>query len=456
MTKRRMPKAAINLDNRGEITLLGAVVASLIIAACLTAASSLIKSTSKAQRTIQSRADLTELGVTLGMILNNPDLCRKALWSAGTTASVPQIASFNPDAASSVPAGKRLFTIRFGDTPLISVGGKLNAASTIRELSLSEVDKTLRRSDASTIRYLANLRVSIDRDRKLAVGGGSSLSFPLHVVTNKSTHQITACNRVAEATGGLPGDARGLVVRNLATTPDRAISIAYKDLVLTDEGLASITVRNGNLTAFINSKGANGLDVGVKAIHSWYYLWVVSDGANEVSLFSLSSTSPKLPSGYYYKALVSAVSTDGAGNFRTFRQAGKAVQYAKAYGVGTGTPWDYVGWNGPVTCMNPTTPTAVSLAAYVPPIAVSGKFQLFCYATAVLPWSWASCNLSMDSTPGNFTVQAEGRRGGDGFVMGRSSGEIVFDTPSTVYYHSKIGSVCGVTWIAGFVLGEAM
>jgi len=98
-----------------------------------------------------------------------------------------------------------------------------------------------------------------------------------------------------------------------------------------------------NLTAEITSSGANGLDAGSEASGTWYYIWVIYDGTTTSALLSTSATAPTLPSGYTYKALVSAVRNDGSSNFVDFNQKGKRYSYATWQAMASGNvglnPW---------------------------------------------------------------------------------------------------------------------
>lgn len=72
---------------------------------------------------------------------------------------------------------------------------------------------------------------------------------------------------------------------------------------------------------FVAGSGNGGLDTGTKAINSWYYCFAISkaDGTADF-LFSTSSTSPTMPSGYTNKRRIGAIRTDSSGNIIGFKQ----------------------------------------------------------------------------------------------------------------------------------------
>jgi hypothetical protein len=120
-----------------------------------------------------------------------------------------------------------------------------------------------------------------------------------------------------------------------------------------------------NLNSGVN--GANGLDVGVVAVASWYAVHII-DGPTVVpaGLFSLSPTAPTLPAGYtVFRRVGWARTAPGSTNFRTGQLQGagrsreffyNAVVSVLAGGAITGT------W------------TNVSCVHALPPIHVRGAF----------------------------------------------------------------------------------
>jgi len=83
------------------------------------------------------------------------------------------------------------------------------------------------------------------------------------------------------------------------------------------------------ITVDITASGANGLDTGSEAANTWYYIWLIYNPATDTTagLFSTSSTSPTLPSGYTKKRLIGAVRNDNSSDLLNFIQNNYVVSY---------------------------------------------------------------------------------------------------------------------------------
>ena len=127
------------------------------------------------------------------------------------------------------------------------------------------------------------------------------------------------------------------------------------------------------------SSGANGLDTGVLATNTWYYIWVIGDssGANPTEgILSLSpgapfgagaagtpsGISPVLPGGYDLFRRIGSCRTEGTPLFRPARKIDGDTYYETRHNLGAGVPGG--GWAG------------IACAAFIPPIAERGMFNL--------------------------------------------------------------------------------
>jgi hypothetical protein len=75
-----------------------------------------------------------------------------------------------------------------------------------------------------------------------------------------------------------------------------------------------------------------GLDAGSKAAGSWYAVYVIKNvttGAVDV-LFSLSATSPVMPSGYTVKRRIAWIITDGSANIAQYTQRGDDFTFSSS------------------------------------------------------------------------------------------------------------------------------
>lgn len=166
---------------------------------------------------------------------------------------------------------------------------------------------------------------------------------------------------LGQAPASVIGVSRNLIVRSNSGTPNSKVDFSADELVVKDAAgdgqlLSAVAVTGVDLTA----SGANGLDTGVEAISTWYYVWVIFNPATPATagLLSVSNTAPTLPAGYTHKCLVGAVRNDAGSNFVRFWQGARTVWQAEQ-NVITAT-----------ACAVGGTYENLSLAAFVPPIAL--------------------------------------------------------------------------------------
>lgn len=155
-----------------------------------------------------------------------------------------------------------------------------------------------------------------------------------------------------------------LELSNPATTTTQGISylsnpitIAFNGTTQMDIGAGIVNYDNGSgqllcqaITKTLQSSGAwtagtnqNGLDTGARANSTWYNIFEIVKNSDNISdiLFSLSRTSPTVPSGYTLVAWIGKVRTDGSGNIDQNYLAEKTTfgqfVYQKLITVATGT-----------------------------------------------------------------------------------------------------------------------
>ena len=116
-----------------------------------------------------------------------------------------------------------------------------------------------------------------------------------------------------------------------------------------------------NLSASINTAltgVVNGLDTGTLAASTWYNVFAIYNGTTLGVLFSLSATSPTLPTGYSYFTRIGAIFLDPSKNIISFTQAGSYAQWLSPKIIGSGsTSGAWVGANWSQTA----PPTAIKL-----------------------------------------------------------------------------------------------
>jgi hypothetical protein len=210
---------------------------------------------------------------------------------------------------------------------------------------------------------------------------------------------------VGAATGGLQGagtvNAAGFYVNGVLISGNpAAIRSTFKNLniattgsnstftgaltVTADEVLLEnpvnnqyITVRNLNLTAVnpssSGSSTGNDLDAGTLAGNTWYYVWIIYNPTTLTvgGLISASSTTPTLPTGYTFCAMVGAIVTQALSPFYMLHtlQQGRQLRFITG-GAGTNTLSLPLVVNGAVGSLTAYPVRGASGAtAYVPPIA---------------------------------------------------------------------------------------
>jgi hypothetical protein len=151
-------------------------------------------------------------------------------------------------------------------------------------------------------------------------------------------------------------------------------------MVGSDDGTHLLVVPS-DIIIDITVSGKNGLDTGSEAPNTWYYVWLIlneSDG-EVAGLFSVSNTSPTMPSGFTKKRLIGANRNNSSSNFFGHQQYNRRVYGAK----------------GNLTSGYPTAPGTViiDLSAIVPPGARS--IAVFGNATTdvFLGGSWSSASV---------------------------------------------------------------
>jgi len=144
------------------------------------------------------------------------------------------------------------------------------------------------------------------------------------------------------------------VIRDLAVERASVSTVSITDGTIGDDTGDIIIDVTSTITVDITVSGANGLDTGVEASSTWYYVYLIFNPTTELldGLLSISATSPTLPSGYTLKKLVSAVRNDGSSDFINFRQIDNEVLYEFSLSILAGG--------------TATTATAVDMSTFVP------------------------------------------------------------------------------------------
>ena len=226
-----------------------------------------------------------------------------------------------------------------------------------------------------------------------------------------------------------PGTATGKVVQ---TTSNTAISVVASSFVMTN-GTASLSAA---ISASINtgSTGLGGMDTGSVPVSSWLYVWGVSNGTSTGAILSASNTSPVLPSGYTFAALMSEVRTDASGYLLRTLTRGKKTQYVTTASTNTAS---YPLIQSIVT----GGAGSASLTAFVPPTAAVINFSLYANPTTTSTGSVAlapnnaitSTGTNLQGCPVFFSSQEPG-------ASLSYQGSFLIETMNIYYYLTSGGS----------------
>lgn len=181
-------------------------------------------------------------------------------------------------------------------------------------------------------------------------------------------YDVSADDYVKITAGNGIASARGIAKTNnlVMYTPNAAQVIITADAVLMRRASNGVmyTATSYSVTASIALGVAlNGLDAGTEAANTHYFIHAISDGTTDRCLLSTSATSPTLPTGYIYSALLGSVKNDNSSNFVRFHQHGNAVGIELVYDAST---------TGDTRQVNPRT-GAADFTDIAP--AVAGTFQ---------------------------------------------------------------------------------
>lgn len=194
-------------------------------------------------------------------------------------------------------------------------------------------------------------------------------------------------------------------------------------------------------TLNIATSGANGIDTGSVAASTFYNTFIIW-GTSGTACLASTSTTPTLPSGYTYYALIGVVLTDGSSHLVGFKQISKRWQYQ----VGNNLAAHPVMASG-ATASYPT-PTAVALANFVPAGAASIQGFVGSGTNGTSQGCWT--NLASASIGGGSNGDATSFLSGGGAFTGTGYIDMLIEG-SNLYWASNSGG--GFFACQGFTLG---
>lgn len=209
---------------------------------------------------------------------------------------------------------------------------------------------------------LPNENPYVIKDTDYVIGDttGTELSGAIQVANVPHKHLQENIDYIHNNEQPIRDISRNLIITNNATNPEKQMDIDADEVILHNSSSEALRVSSVNLTVDVTVSGVNGLDSGSES-NVWYYLYVITNGTTIAGLLSESSTSPTMPSGYEYKALVGAI-YNSSGDFINIYQQGNRVGRERIEVLTNGSEG---------------TPTSISLSSIVPPSAtkISGDLH---------------------------------------------------------------------------------
>lgn len=288
-----------------------------------------------------------------------------------------------------------------------------------------------------------------------AVPPGAVTTSGLTMATAKVLGRTTASTGAIEelsasglrlSSGSLIGSPIGGASSNLKgnTASNASVNITCDRLILLDTSGTPFIASSVSVTPDITVSGANGLDTGSEASSTWYYVYVIAKEDGTVAgLMSTSSSAPTMPSGYTYRALVSAVRNNGSSNFIGYYQRASKIYYIEQQSVLSGG--------------TSTVEAAITISAQVPPAALS----FVAGARLFLPQSAsATAAIVADiryASGFTFTQIIVGNTGAAGSSFSSAFAQDIVELPNLsqqLYYllSASTGSPTFDSWITGFTL----
>jgi hypothetical protein len=200
------------------------------------------------------------------------------------------------------------------------------------------------------------------------------------------------------------------------------------------------------ITVSMTASGLNGLDAGVEAANTWYYIFVVYNPATRAigGLVSTSATSPTMPSGYTKKRRVGVVRNNASSNFvawTQFRKLGRERVYL--YDVEDADNLQVL--NGGTS----TSYTDINCRSFIPPTSDLGIFYYAFSSTS--PYNHGKLRTNGLSQNPPIAVAFGGTTALLSYAAGGAQLECRTDSSGIVEYANDSSGGLSYLWVDGFV-----
>jgi len=194
--------------------LIEVLVAGVLLGIVGLGLSRMLDTTFRGTRAVQSKSDFESLTQSIKLVMQNEPTCAASLRNTGGTP-----ASFDPTVT--LAANQVLHQIVQGSQVIAKVGQDFQTFK-ILALDLIEVDASARSTVGANTRYLAKLRVQVERTGKGFTTADLVREVPMWVTTNTATKVIVGCG--TSSIGGSDLAQADLVLTKLFAGCDMASS----------------------------------------------------------------------------------------------------------------------------------------------------------------------------------------------------------------------------------------
>lgn len=193
-------------------------------------------------------------------------------------------------------------------------------------------------------------------------GGEITAGSGLAEACYDGTQYILESEAAVTSGGGGGSQILNLVIKSLGANPNTGTSISAERAFIQGAACSGALSLSNNASTV----GVNGLDAGSLAASTWYYIYIISNGATCNSLVSASASAPTLPGGYTSFVRIGARPTDASAIFLATYQAGARADYWTAFGAANTTTFCGVA-SGSTAGFTAVTVTGAGACA--PPVA---------------------------------------------------------------------------------------
>jgi hypothetical protein len=231
----------------------------------------------------------------------------------------------------------------------------------------------------------------------------------------------------------LTGYILNLKVSRNVSFPDSQLDIST-GRTRADDGTMDLILASP-LTINLATSGVNGLDTGVEAANTWYYIWLIYNPGTTTyaGLFSLSSTSPTLPAGYTKKRRLLSVRNNASSNFWGWTQITSTNTRQVLYEQESSTN---------LLVLNAGTSTSfvtVACSSLIPPTSQTGIFGIWFNSTVGTRYAKIRPNGVTKDPP----MVAQ--------YPGSSQIPVGTDSSQNIQYANSSSGGASTIWVQGFI-----